>query len=291
MADRDPPAIVETDWLEAHLGDSDLRVYDCTVVLHYHEPGSATPYHPESGRADYDVEHIPGAGFLDLHGELSDESSPYYFMLPPEEKLVAVLARNGIGEGTRVVLYSVGGIMWATRVWWMLRAFGFDAAVLSGGFHKWKSEGRPLNSEPASFPAARFVARPRSGLFVDKEAVLATLDGGEALVVNALTEEYFRGKEPSRYGRPGRIPGSVNVPYPTLIDPEDTSFVPLDAAKAAFEAVGADPSRPIIAYCGGGISATVGLLMLHRLGFEKLSLYDASLGEWASDESLPIERD
>jgi thiosulfate/3-mercaptopyruvate sulfurtransferase len=45
----------------------------------------------------------------------------------------------------------------------------------------------------------------------------------------------------------------------------------------------------VVAYCGGGISATIDLFLLHRLGYDKLTLYDGSMGEWAKDASLPIE--
>jgi thiosulfate/3-mercaptopyruvate sulfurtransferase len=95
---------------------------------------------------------------------------------------------------------------------------------------------------------------------------------------------------PSRYGRPGRIPGSVNVPAATLVDPQSKALVPLAEAAAKFAAAGVVREKRVIAYCGGGISATIDLFLLHQLGFAELTLYDGSMGEWAKDTTLPIER-
>ena len=109
------------------------------------------------------------------------------------------------------------------------------------------------------------------------------------VVINALGPQFHKGLEPSRYGRPGRIPGSVNVPAATLYDPTTKTFANPDDAERQFTAQGVTRGKQIIAYCGGGISATIDLLMLHRLGYESLLLYDGSMGEWAKDDSLPIE--
>ena len=54
---------------------------------------------------------------------------------------------------------------------------------------------------------------------------------------------------------------------------------------------GVTRDKRVICYCGGGISATIDLFLLHQLGYENLTLYDASMGEWAKDASLPIETD
>jgi thiosulfate/3-mercaptopyruvate sulfurtransferase len=201
------------------------------------------------------------------------------------------MGRHGVGEGTRVVLYSAATPMWASRVWWMLRVAGFDAAaVLDGGLDKWLAEGRPVEAGRARYPEARFVARPRPELLRDKTGVLDRLGDGRALLVNTLSPADFRGLEASRYGRPGRIPGSVNLPYADLIEADSHAFIDEDEAARRLEAFGIDDDREILCYCGGGISATMALLMLHRLGFEHLSLYDGSLGEWARDAALPMER-
>ncbi|TKW77124.1 MAG: sulfurtransferase, partial [Bradyrhizobium icense] len=92
-----------------------------------------------------------------------------------------------------------------------------------------------------------------------------------------------------RYGRPGRIPGSVNVPAATLIDAQAKTFVSPEDAAPKFAAQGITKDKRVVAYCGGGISATIDLFQLHRLGYDNITLYDGSMGEWAKDETLPIE--
>jgi thiosulfate/3-mercaptopyruvate sulfurtransferase len=207
--------------------------------------------------------------------------------------LEAAFSRHGIGEGTRVVLYSIGTMMWATRFWWMLRALGFDnVAVLDGGLDKWKAEGRPIETgEPKGYPAATFVAHPREGLFVDRNVARDAIGKSNAVIVNALGPQFHAGLEPSRYGRPGRIPGSVNVSAATLVDPATKGFTTLADAAAKLEAKGVTKDKKVICYCGGGISATIDLFLMHQLGYDDITLYGASMGEWAKDPSLPIETD
>jgi thiosulfate/3-mercaptopyruvate sulfurtransferase len=212
--------------------------------------------------------------------------------MPPPERFAEAMSRHGVGAGTRVVLYSRAPVMWATRVWWMLRVMGFDAAsVLDGGFETWVAEGRPTTTEPARYPPAMFVPRPRPELLVDRDAVLAATDDPTTLLINTLGRDDFRGLAPSRYGRPGRIPGSRNLPWSGLTRPADGTLIPLEDAARSLEPLGTPAAERIVCYCGGGISATVALFQLHRLGYANLALYDASMSEWASDPSLPIERD
>jgi thiosulfate/3-mercaptopyruvate sulfurtransferase len=289
---REPNALISTDALARELGDSNLRVFDCTTYLEPPPPGSDDPYIAVPGRGSFEAAHIPGADFLDLQGEFSDNATRLRFMMPPVAQLEGAFGRHGIGADVHVVLYSIGTMMWATRFWWMLKALGFDgAAVLDGGFDKWVSEGRPVERGPAKgYPPAVLIARPRPGRFVDKEAVLAARRDPEFVIINALGPQFHQGLEPSRYGRPGRIPGSVNVPAASLVDPQGKTFTTLDDAAAKFAAAGVGKDRHVIVYCGGGISATVDLFLLHQLGFDDLTLYDGSMGEWAKDPALPIER-
>ena len=289
---REPNALISTDALVRELGGDNLRVFDCTTYLEPPLPGADDPYIAVPGRSSFETAHIPGADFLDIQGEFSDNATRLRFMMPQVAELEAAFGRHGIGASARVVLYSIGTMMWATRFWWMLKALGFDgAAVLDGGFDKWLSEGLPVEHGPAKgYPPAVFAAKPRPGRFVDKQRVLSASRDRDFVIVNALGPQFHQGLEPSRYGRPGRIPGSVNVPAASLVDPQSKTFTTLDDAAAKFAAAGIGKDRHIIVYCGGGISATVDLFLLHQLGFDDLTLYDGSMGEWAKDPALPIER-
>jgi thiosulfate/3-mercaptopyruvate sulfurtransferase len=289
---RDPNALISTDALARELGRPELRVYDCTTYLEPAPAGSDVPYLAVPGRATFEAGHIPGADFLDLQGEFSDQGTKLRFMMPPVAQLEAAFGLHGLGNGARVVLYSIGTMMWATRFWWMLKSLGFDgAAVLDGGFDKWRAEERPVETGPAKgYPPATFTAAPRPGWFADKQAVLAATRDPGAVIVNALGPQFHRGLEPSRYGRPGRVPGSVNVPAASLVDPASKVFTSLADAEQKFAAAGVAKDKHVVAYCGGGISATIDLFALHQLGFEDLTLYDGSMGEWAKDETLPIEQ-
>jgi thiosulfate/3-mercaptopyruvate sulfurtransferase len=288
---RDPDAVISTEALSARLGQPGLRVYDCTTYLEPPDPGSDDPYKPVAGWKTFVEGHIPGADFLDLQGELSALDTRLKFTMPSPEHLARAFGRHGTGDGARVVLYSIGTMMWATRVWWMLRSLGFDgAAVLDGGFDRWQAEGRAVESgDPKGYPPATFTPRPRPGRFVDRTAVKAAIGDPRTVTVNALGPQFHKGLEPSRYGRPGRVPGSVNVPAASLVDPATKRFVSPADAMARFAAAGINKDRRVIAYCGGGISATIDLFLLHQLGFDDLTLYDGSMGEWAKDPSLPIE--
>ncbi|MEM7056748.1 MAG: rhodanese-like domain-containing protein [Pseudomonadota bacterium] len=284
-----PDAILSTADLAEMLEDPDLRIYDCTFYLHYEE-GTGRPYTVCSGRPDWEKGRIPGSMHLDLQEDFSDQDAPTKFMHLSAEATLAAFARHGVGQDTRVVLYSRGSPNRATRFWWMLRWIGFDnAAILDGGMDLWEAEGRPISTETTSYPAGSLTARERSGLWADKDEMLAAIGNGAVCSLNALDETMHSGENP-RYGRPGRIPGSTNVPSANLIDTSQ-QFLPAAQAAELFAAAGADPEKRILNYCGGGIAATLDAFLQHQLGYRNISVYDASMSEWAKDDALPIEKD
>jgi thiosulfate/3-mercaptopyruvate sulfurtransferase len=285
-----PRPLIDPATLAAQLDDPDLRILDATVRLI--RPPAGGPYAVRSGRPEYLQGHIPGAAFADIPGDLSDPDSPFPFTLPSMERFAAGAGALGITGETHVVVYAQDSPMWATRMWWLLRYFGFDAvSVLDGGLPAWRAAGLPLETGDATYPPGAFTAQPRPELAAGRAEIEALVaGGGSGCLINALAPAVFRGEGASSYSRPGRIPGSKSAFWGQLIDPETNRFRAPSELREALTAAGALTPEPVIAYCGGGISATVDLFALYLLGRDDARLYDGSLTEWTADPSLPVER-
>jgi thiosulfate/3-mercaptopyruvate sulfurtransferase len=282
MPTSDPQLLVSTEWLAARLDAPDIRILDAS----WHLPDAG-----RDARAEYEAAHIPGAQFFDID-EIADTKSRLPHMAPPVEKFISRMRAMGIGDGHRVVVYDTTGVFSAARVWWLFRLFGAsDVAVLDGGFPKWQAEGRPVE-DGVPIPRERhFTARRNAALVRDVTQVAEAAKVGDVQIVDARSPGRFRGEEPEpRPGlRQGRIPGSRNVPWGTLINPDGT-MKDTGEIRAAFEAAGVDPMRPVITSCGSGVSAAVLNLALERLGNSRHSLYDGSWAEWGAYPDLGVEK-
>ena len=76
-----------------------------------------------------------------------------------------------------------------------------------------------------------------------------------------------------------------------LIDPETGLYRSSDELAEMFSSVAPDRSQRVVTYCGGGIAASNDALVLSLLGYENIAVYDASMSEYAADESLPLAVD
>jgi thiosulfate/3-mercaptopyruvate sulfurtransferase len=279
--------LVQVGELLDELGDPSLRILDATAFLRRDVDGG--PYVVESGRHAFDQCHIPDAVFADVLGELSDPHSPFRFTLPLPDEFSRAIGALGVGDDTRVVVYAQATPMWATRVWWLLRYFGFgDVRVLDGGLVAWIEAGFRVSASRSKVHARRFVATPRPELLAAKDDVVRFAGGEPACLVNALPSKAFRGEGPGAYTRPGRIPGSISLPSGDLLDPSTGRFLDADHLARVLEPVVSSSDGPIVAYCGGGISATVDIFALSLIGRDDVMLYDGSLTEWSADPSLPL---
>ncbi|MFW2333797.1 sulfurtransferase [Ilumatobacter sp.] len=275
--------LVDVGWLAAHLADPDIVVLDCSVVIDMGAEGMSIT----SGRGPFDERHIPGAAFADLLVDLSDTEQPIGFAVPAPAAFCEAMGRLGVGDGKRVVLYDTAGSMWASRVWWMLRWVGFDAAaVLDGGLAAWTAAGHPLASEPSAPTAAEFTPHLRPGLIADCDEVLAAIADDDVRLIDTLPEAHFRG-EMSLYERPGHIPGAESIPMFEVVG-DSGRVATVDEVVATH---GDDLDRRAITYCGGGIAASLTAFAMVRAGYSDVAVYTASLQEWAADPALPLVTD
>lgn len=276
--------LISAEWLKQHINNPDLVVLDCTVVT---MPDANDPrgLHNVSGRPDYELGHIPHAGFADLKGELCKTNAPVEFDLLSPEQFCAAMGVLGVGNDSRVVLYDANYTGWAARVWWMLRWVGFDkAAILDGGLAAWTSTGNELSLEPVTRSIKTLTPKPRPELIADHDEVLASINDDAVVLIDTLPEAFYRG-EMSIYPRPGHITGAVNIDGLSLLD-KNGHLLSQDELAAMH---GFDRNARIITYCGGGIVASTDAFVLNRLGYGNVAVYMASLEEWTTDLSNPME--
>ena len=276
--------LVTAEWLKQHVNDTNLVILDCTVVT---MPDANDPrgLHNVSGRPDYELGHIPNAGFADLKGELCKTNGSVEFDLLSPEHFCAAMSQLGVGDDSYVVLYDANYTGWSARVWWMLRWVGFDnAAILDGGLTAWTSTGNELSLEPVIRPAQQLTPKLRPELIAHHDEVLASIDNKAVILIDTLPEEFYRG-EMSIYPRLGHIPNAVNVNGLNLFG-KTGHFLKQSELASRHDF---DHNARIITYCGGGIVASTGAFVLSRLGFNNVAVYIASLEEWTADANNPME--
>jgi thiosulfate/3-mercaptopyruvate sulfurtransferase len=263
-----PEQLVETDWVAAHAADANVRVVDMR----------------QTGYADG---HVPGAVYVSPVA-IRDAKAPPTF-LPTAAAFEEMMAKLGIGNATRVVVYDERGGIYAARLWWILNYFGHsNVALMNGGWIKWTAENRSTVTDTPSPASARFTARPQAKWLATASDVVGAIDKPGVKIIDARTAAEIEGKDLRNIKRGGFVPSSIPVYWEDLLDPQKKTFRPAEELKKIYEDRGIVPAQEVIAYCQVGMRASVDLFALHLLGYDKLRNYYGAWEEWGNRDDLPL---
>ncbi|MDX6915792.1 3-mercaptopyruvate sulfurtransferase [Pectobacterium carotovorum] len=274
---------VSADWLASHLNDNSITLIDARML----PPGNTT----RDIHAEYRAGHLPGAVFFDIE-TLSDHSTDLPHMMPTREDFARAMGALGIDNQQHLVIYDEGNLFSAPRAWWMLHTFGATSlSILSGGLAGWTAQNLPLEQGDVTPKPTTFHATLDQNAIRSRDDVLSISRDKSEQIVDARPAPRFHAEvdEPRPGLHRGHIPGSLNVPW--------TDLVHNGALKSNAELAtilhkhGVDFTRPIVASCGSGVTASVVVLALTQLNVPNVTLYDGSWSDWGSRDDVPIARD
>jgi thiosulfate/3-mercaptopyruvate sulfurtransferase len=273
--------ILSTATLAANLA-AEWVILDCRSDLH----------NENWGRDEYARAHVPGAMHADLGRDMSarPDGTNGRHPLPSIEQMAATFGRFGVDRGRQVVLYDQDSGMYASRLWWMLRYMGHDAAaVLDGGWAKWTRESLPTRSGVEQRAAVSFTPAPRPEMLADLDHMRRSVGNPAVRLVDARAPERFEGRSETLDRVAGHIPGAANRFFKRNLA-DDGTMLPGDTLRTQFAdaLAGASPDHAIM-YCGSGVTACQNLLAMEVAGLPGARLYVGSWSEWSSDPERAIE--
>ena len=274
-----PDSLVETDWLEEHVNDPDIRVIEVDEDTEAYEKG-----------------HIQGAVGWNWTTDLHTEVGRDYV---DQAGLSELLSAAGVGPDTTVILYGGNNNWFAAYAYWVLKLRGFDdVKLLNGGRKKWELESRELTQDPPTVSGTGFSISggERDQIRALRDEVLGKLEGATGFV-DVRSPEEFRGEKlapdhlPQEQAQvPGHIAGAANIPWAKAAN-EDGTFKSADELKALYESEGITRDREIIAYCRiGERSSHTWFALQELLGYPNVKNYDGSWTEYGSLVGAPVEK-
>jgi thiosulfate/3-mercaptopyruvate sulfurtransferase len=271
-----PQILVDSAWLATHLQDPKLIILDASIA-----PAGTSP-EPEQT-----ICTIPKARCFDIDQVFSDPNSPFPHTLPTPKDFTLKAQALGINNNNHLIVFDNMGIFSAPRAWWMFNAMGHQqVSILNGGLSAWQRAGFDcVDKYGHAAISGNFQANLQNGWFVHINDIEQMIDKPTAIVIDARNADRFHSRvdEPRPGLRRGNIPGSLNLPYESLL--QQGSYLSIDEMQKQFDALSLNQQHPLFFSCGSGVTACVDAVAAKLCGYQNISVYDGSWCEWGSKKT------
>ena len=231
-----PDFLVETDWLEAHLDDANIRIVDCDQFDLYRRA------------------HIKNAVGIRVHHyikqpEYTTDPRKYPLVAPPDV-FSELMGSMGIGNDNLVVAYDNGGSLSATRFWWVLNYYGHsNVKVLNGGWRKWFDEGRPITLDSPEIQATTFTPHENPDLVCTLDYGVSQVGNPDTIFLDVRSDGEWEGTNDRGNKRAGRVPEAIHLEWLNFItDDKHRTLKPANELRAMLEERGVTPDKQVITY-------------------------------------------
>lgn len=277
-----PDMLVSPQWLDANKHNDDLVIIDCPWEYY-----------------SYTRAHIPGAVCRPGHPYIKalDGDGGQTVLVAGPSEVEKLLEDLGIGADSTVVAYDEWGSIFATRLWWVLKYYGFNnVRILDGGWQNWVSSGFPISFETAN-PAE--VANPISlevneNIIVTLDELMNRVGDPELQVLDVRSDDEYHGRAAHGNNRVGHVPGALHLEWSQLLQNSNDAegvrkFKSSQEIQSLFDKVGLDGSKTIVTHCQAAVRATFTAFALELMGYDAIKVYDGSMAEWANRDDTPLE--
>lgn len=272
-------SIVPMKWLLARMNEPDVVIVDCRFHL----------AEPNLGRRQYEESRIPGAVYFDLEKDLSRPVTEHggRHPLPDLDRLAGKLGQAGLERSSRVVAYDDQGGAMASRFWWLLKYMGHEQIfVLEEGFTAWQHAGYPITSaQPPIRVPVNYSYEIQTQMLADMNEVREASASGAAQLIDSRAPRRYAGLDEPIDGKAGHIPGAANRFWKDNLL-EHGKWKPTEQLRRECSVLA--NGKPIIVYCGSGVTACPNVLALSDADMANVKLYAGSWSDWISYSENPI---
>ena len=238
-----------------------------------------------AGSQMYNMEHVEGAIYWDLEKDLSDMSSDNgRHPMISKEKMTSLVQEAGLNLEDFIVIYDQGAAPFALRAYFLLEWAGFKNIFVSrSGFEELKSKLPVSKIEPVLTHTTTIPQWKNSKLLTMDEVRQVVAEEIEGQLIDARSNIRFKGESEPIDPIAGHIPTAINFDWEQL--KRDGKFLEQKELKEILSNL-APTDKPVIAYCGSGVTAAPLYGCLKEAGYENVQLYVGSYSDWIRENEV-----